>query len=153
MATPLAPSSCAERRQRADRQTGMMIATRRLSLFLGSLALLMACGASTEPPSAEETTVDPSPSPSGGASAAPTDVVRAVDDLAATLGVDAGEVQVVAVEEVTWRDGSRGCAQPGMAYTQALVDGSRITLRAGGRTYEYHSGGSQPPARCKKPTE
>jgi hypothetical protein len=26
-------------------------------------------------------------------------------------------------------------------------------LRAGGRTYEYHSGGSQPPALCEKPTE
>ena len=40
------------------------------------------------------------------------------------LGVDASEVEVVSVEEVTWRDGSRGCAQPGMAYTQALIDGS-----------------------------
>lgn len=59
----------------------------------------------------------------------------------------------MAVEEVTWRDGSRGCAQPGMSYTQALVDGSRITLRASGRTYEYHSGGRQPPSRCEKPTE
>ena len=97
--------------------------------------------------------MDPSPPSSGGTSAAPTDVVRAVDDLAATLDVDAGDVEVVAVEEVTWRDGSRGCAQRGMAYTQALIDGSRITLRAGGRTYEYHSGGSQPPALCEKPTE
>ena len=26
-------------------------------------------------------------------------------------------------------------------YTQALVDGSRITLSAGDRTYEYHAGG------------
>jgi hypothetical protein len=95
--------------------------------------------------------VDPTTSPS--ASPAPRDVVRAVDDLAAGLGVDADEVEVVSVEEVTWRDGSRGCAQPGMAYTQALIDGSRITLRAGGRTYEYHSGGSQPPARCDKPTQ
>ena len=95
--------------------------------------------------------MDPTASPSG--TPAPRDVVRAVDDLAASLGVDAGEVEVVSVEEVTWRDGSRGCAEPGMAYTQALVDGSRITLRAGGRTYEYHSGGSQPPARCDKPTQ
>lgn len=131
----------------------MMIAIRRLTLVVGSLALLAACGTGTEPPRAEETTVDPSPPSSDGTSAAPTDVVRAVDDLAATLDVDAGEVEVVAVEEVTWRDGSRGCAQPGMAYTQALIDGSRITLRAGGRTYEYHAGGSQPPALCEKPTE
>ncbi|WP_416954926.1 hypothetical protein ACNKF0_22385 [Nocardioides sp. T5] len=139
-----------------------MTTTRRPALLLAACTLLVACGAPDRSPSTEETAVDPSPSssppspspssgPSGGA--ARPDVVQAVDDLAAALGVDAGDVEVVSVEEVTWRDGSRGCAQPGMAYTQALVDGSRITLRAGGRTYEYHAGGSQPPARCDKPTE
>ena len=140
----------------------MMTTTRRPALLLAACTLLVACGAPDRSPSTEETAVDPSqssspssPSPSSGPSgdAARPDVVQAVDDLAATLGVDAGDVEVVSVEEVTWRDGSRGCAQPGMAYTQALVDGSRITLRAGGRTYEYHAGGSQPPARCDKPTE
>ena len=140
----------------------MMTTTRRPALLLAACTLLVACGAPDRSPSTEETAVDPSqssspssPSPSSGPSggAARPDAVRAVDDLAATLGVDAGDVEVVSVEEVTWRDGSRGCAQPGMAYTQALVDGSRITLRAGGRTYEYHAGGSQPPARCDKPTE
>jgi hypothetical protein len=136
----------------------MMTTSRRLALLLASSALLASCGApdegadpTTDPPVAEETTVEPTTSPSG--TPASGAVVRAVDDLAASLGVDAGEVEVVSVEEVTWRDGSRGCAEPGMAYTQALVDGSRITLRAGGRTYEYHSGGSQPPARCDKPTQ
>lgn len=140
----------------------MMTTTRRPALLLAACTLLVACGAPDRSPSTEETAMGPSPSsspsspsPSSGPSgdAARPDVVRAVDDLAATLGVDAGDVEVVSVEEVTWRDGSRGCAQPGMAYTQALVDGSRITLRAGGRTYEYHAGGSQPPARCDKPTE
>lgn len=136
----------------------MMTTTRRPALLQAACAVLVgflvACGAPDRSPSSEETTVDPSPSssrPSGGD--ARPDVVPAVDDLATALGVDAGEVEVVSVEEVTWRDGSRGCAEPGMSYTQALVDGSRITLRAGGRTYEYHSGGGQPPARCDKPTE
>ena len=140
----------------------MMTTTRRPALLLAACTLLVACGAPDRSPSTEETAVDPnpssspsSPSPSSGPSggAARPDVVQAVDDLAATLGVDADDVEVVSVKEVTWRDGSRGCAEPGMAYTQALVDGSRITLRAGGRTYEYHAGGSQPPARCDKPTE
>ncbi|PKH42241.1 hypothetical protein SAMN05192575_10750 [Nocardioides alpinus] len=128
-----------------------MTASLRLPLFVGSLVMLVACGAQTEPPSAEETTVEPTPS----ASPAPgTDAVgSAVGDLASTLAVDPASVEVVSVEEVTWRDGSRGCAQPGMAYTQALIDGSRITLRADGRTYEYHSGGGRPPTRCEKPTE
>lgn len=153
MATPLAPSSCPERHREGVRQTDMMIPIRRLPLFLGSLALLAACDDPTVTSTAEETTVEPSPSSSSPASRPPTDVVRATEDLAASLEVDPAEVEVVAVEEVTWRNGSRGCAQPGDSYTQALIDGSRITLRVGGTTYEYHSGGSRPPALCKDPTE
>lgn len=160
MATPSAPSSCAERLPEDSRQTGMMHAMHRLSLLLVTAVLVAACGGTTDSPSGEETAVDPSPSssPSSGpssspSSGAPADAVRAVDDLAATLDVAVDEVEVVSTEEVTWRDGSRGCAKPGEMYTQALVDGLRITLRAGGRTYEYHSGGSQPPALCEKPTE
>lgn len=95
----------------------------------------------------ETTSSTPNPVPGPG-------VVRAsVEDLASTLGVDPGDVEVVSVEEVTWRDGSRGCAERGVMYTQALIDGSRITLRVGDTTYEYHSGGSRPPALCERPTE
>lgn len=95
----------------------------------------------------ETTSSTPNPVPGFG-------VVRAsVEDLASTLGVDPGDVEVVSVEEVTWRDGSRGCAERGVMYTQALIDGSRITLRVGDTTYEYHSGGSRPPALCDRPTE
>ena len=38
-------------------------------------------------------------------------------------------------------------------YTQALVDGSRITLSAGDRSYEYHAGGRRGPFLCEKPTQ
>jgi hypothetical protein len=130
----------------------MMHTMRRLPLLLVTSVLVAACGGTPDSPSGEETAVDPSPS-SSPSSGAPADAVRAVDDLASTLDVGVDEVEVVSTEEVTWRDGSRGCAKPGEMYTQALVDGLRITLRAGGRTYEYHSGGSQPPALCEKPTE
>ncbi len=160
MATPSAPSSCAERLREAGRQTGVMHPMRRLALLLVALALpvtfVAACGDTTPPPSGEETAVDPSPSPSPSSSpssSAPTDAVRAVEDLAGVLGVTPDEVEVVSTEEVTWRDGSRGCAKPGEMYTQALVDGLRITLRVAGQTYEYHSGGSQPPSLCDEPTE
>lgn len=133
-----------------------MPAIHRLPLLLATSVLVAACGGTSQPPDGEETAVDPRPSssPSSAPSTGtPSDVVRAVDDLAATLGLTADEIEVVSTEEVTWRDGSRGCAQPGEMYTQALVDGLRITLRAGEQTYEYHSGGSRPPARCEKPTE
>lgn len=148
MTPPPAPSSSAERLRPGSRQTGVMPAIRRLPLLLATSVLVAACGGAGPAPDNEETAVDPSPS-----SSTPTDAVRAVEDLAGVLGVTPDEVEVVSTEEVTWRDGSRGCARPGEMYTQALVDGLRITLRVAGQTYEYHSGGSQPPLLCDEPTE
>ncbi len=55
-------------------------------------------------------------------------------------------------EDVTWPDGSLGCPQPGMRYTQALVSGSLIVLEANGLFYEYHSGGGGDPFYCALPT-
>lgn len=128
---------------------------RRLLAVAACCLALAACADESRPPSPEESAVDDSPPPSpapvpGAESAAARE---AVADLARTLEVDPEEVSVVAVEEVTWRDGSRGCAQKGMLYTQALIDGSRITLQVDGTTYEYHSGGSAPPTLCERPTE
>jgi hypothetical protein len=48
--------------------------------------------------------------------------------------------QLVAAEAVTWADGSIGCPQPGMLYTQALVPGYRIELRApDGKVLTFHA--------------
>ena len=57
-------------------------------------------------------------------------------DAAKRFGVDA---QVTSVQRVTWRDGSLGCPQKGMAYTEALVPGWRLTLKAGERSFDYHA--------------
>ena len=81
------------------------------------------------------------------------DADAAVVDLAERLGVALGEIEIVSAEEVTWRDGSLGCPQPGMRYTQALVNGSRIVLRHGDREYHYHSGRGRPPFLCEQPAE
>ncbi len=72
-------------------------------------------------------------------------------DLAERLGVAVDDVTVVSSEEVTWPDSSLGCPQPGMMYAQVLTDGSRMLLSAGGRTYEYHSGGQRAPFLCETP--
>ncbi len=72
-------------------------------------------------------------------------------DLAERLGTQPDVVEVVTVEAVTWPDGSLGCPQPGMAYTEMLVEGLRIQLAHDGTIYFYHSGGSEPPFFCDQP--
>jgi hypothetical protein len=77
-------------------------------------------------------------------------VVRAaVDDLAGRLGIESDAVTVVDARAVTWPDGSLGCPQPGMLYTQVLVDGMLVILEAGGQRYEYHGG--DPLFLCEHP--
>ena len=78
-------------------------------------------------------------------------VALARADLADRLGVAPETIELVERSEVTWRDGSLGCPQPGMAYTQALVNGSRIVLRHGGVDYHYHSGRGRGPFYCANP--
>jgi hypothetical protein len=60
------------------------------------------------------------------------------EDLAARLGTNPGQVQVKALCQVTWPDGSIGVGEPGMAYTQALVPGFLAILSSGGKEYRYH---------------
>jgi hypothetical protein len=129
--------------------------TRRLLVAVLLLGLLLGCGTGPGDQAEEAPVESPSDSPSESPSSTPSDGAAdaAVADLAAHLGIEPEAVQVVAVEEVTWRDGSLGCAEPGMVYTQALVDGARITLRAEGVEHEYHQGASGTPIRCADPTE
>jgi hypothetical protein len=75
----------------------------------------------------------------------------AKEDLAERLGIPIGEIAVVHIQEVTWRDGSLGCPQPGMFYTQALVNGTLLQLEHDGIIYQYHSGGSGAPFLCENP--
>lgn len=76
----------------------------------------------------------------------------AVTDLAERLGINESEIVVVSVEEVTWSDGSLGCPQPGMTYTQAFEEGTLVILEVGGVSYEYHSGTAGDLFFCENPT-
>ncbi len=68
----------------------------------------------------------------------PEDILGSVvADAAARAGVSAGEVHVLSATEAHWPDGALGCPQPGMLYTQALVDGFRIVVRAGEWDLDY----------------
>ena len=72
----------------------------------------------------------------------------ALTDAAQRSGVDERMLKVISAEAVTWPDGSIGCPQPGMLYTQALVPGYRIRIDAGGRVLDYHAGRRGPPGFC-----
>lgn len=60
-------------------------------------------------------------------------------DLTERTGLSADEIEVVRAEAVTWRDGSLGCPEPGMMYTQALVEGFLVILEADGEEHRYHA--------------
>jgi hypothetical protein len=69
-------------------------------------------------------------------------------DLAQRLGVPEGEITVLSVEAVEWRDGSLGCPAPGMAYIQVITPGFRVILQVGGIEYEYHTDSRQSIVFC-----
>ena len=123
----------------------------RLVVVACVVVALVACAQSetAQPePEQEGTTMPSEESPDAQSPAAR----EAVADLAQRLGVSEDEVRVVSMEEVTWRDGSLGCAKEGMMYTQALVNGSRIVLDVDARKYEYHQGQGRV-FWCEKPTQ
>lgn len=78
-------------------------------------------------------------------------VEGAIADLAGRLGVAAESIAVEGLHAVVWSDGSIGCPQPGMLYTQALVEGALIVLGAGGARYRYHSAEGRPAFLCERP--
>lgn len=75
-------------------------------------------------------------------------VATAISDAARRAAVARDDVAVVEAGPVTWPDGAFGCPQPGMTYTQALVPGYRIVLRAAGKDMHYHVGGKGGPTFC-----
>lgn len=78
-------------------------------------------------------------------------VRQAQDDLSQRLGIAVDQIELVEYQSVSWRDGSLGCPQPGMAYTQALREGYRLQLQVDGQQYDYHGASGQPPFYCENP--
>ena len=81
----------------------------------------------------------------------PREVVTAQADLADRLGVSEDVIDWVSHEEVDWPDGSLGCPQPGMVYTQAIVNGTLTVFEVDGVEYRYHAGGGRDPFLCEQP--
>ena len=77
-------------------------------------------------------------------------VAQAKEDLAARLGIQTSEIELLKYEEVVWPDSSLGCPQPGMEYLQVPSDGALIRLSAEGQVYDYHSGGNRGVFLCEQ---
>ncbi len=87
-----------------------------------------------------------------GAEQPPADVLEPVIvDAAARAGVQPSEVVVVSATAAEWSDGSLGCPQPGMLYTQAQVSGYQVILRAAGQDLDYRVQGPDQFKLCEKP--
>lgn len=76
---------------------------------------------------------------------------RVIADAAERSGAPRERIEVTRDEAVRWRDGSLGCPEPGMMYTQAIVDGFWVELRAEGRGYDYRLDGQGHFRLCEQP--
>ena len=66
-------------------------------------------------------------------------VEAAKKDLSGRLGVSAGEIKEVSVEDVDFPDMSLGAAVEGEMSAQMISSGWRINLSAAGKNYEYRA--------------
>lgn len=78
------------------------------------------------------------------------EVQAAIADAAQRFGVPEEEVAVAGALDVVWADGSLGCPEDGMAYTQALVEGYLLTLEVEGRRVAYHGEDGVAPFLCER---
>jgi hypothetical protein len=125
-------------------------------------SVLAACaadgGGESENAAATADTREPSIEalPNGGSpnttDALPPDLLAEIVTAGASeAGVDADAVDIVVAEQVTWSDGSIGCPEPGMMYTQALVPGYRVVLEADGQQLNFHATESGDFRFCENP--
>ena len=136
---------------------------RRPFLVLIAIWVVTACSSSagrdplSDPPvvdpgaSATATPSDaglrPTPAASLGLPASIIDPV--VAEIAQVAGVPPSEVVVTSAEAVTFPNGGLGCPEPGMMYTQVLVDGYKIVAEAAGTTFDYRGSSRSGFRRCQ----
>jgi hypothetical protein len=74
-----------------------------------------------------------------------------VADAAARLSVDRAAVSIVSAEAETFSDGSLGCPEVGVMYTQALVDGYHVVVAANGTQLDYRGSAAGQFRLCTNP--
>jgi hypothetical protein len=133
---------------------GVIEVTRIIALLCGALAALAAFGTAQAadpasapgfiaPPTRIPYPIDPSQTPGGtpvATSAIPRELRRAVAaDAAQRFNIPVSAVVLARAEQVTWRDGSLGCPEPGRSYSQALIAGFRVVAMTSAGEMHYHA--------------
>lgn len=106
----------------------------------------------TDSPDGTDGAIGPTPGDDGGA-VSQTMLDDLVDQASTETGVPVDEIEVLAAEAVTWSDGSIGCPEEGMGYTQALVPGFRVMLEVAGERIQYHAASDGAFFPCDNPSE
>ena len=132
--------------------------------MLAAMIVLAACtagggadGPSGEPPaspadgSGEPGASGAPPASSGGSSLPASITDPIVADASTRLGVDPSAVTIVEAKAETFSDGSLGCPEPGMMYTQAIVDGYQVIVEANGTQLDYRGSAPGKFRICKNP--
>jgi hypothetical protein len=70
----------------------------------------------------------------------PNDILDSIlKDLAGKTSTSIRDIVLIQSQAVVWNDGSFGCPQPGVLYTQALVNGYWIILEVAGQRFDYRA--------------
>lgn len=110
----------------------------RAGALITTLCLMTGCYSGAATSAQDKSTENPL---RPAQSSVPDELLERVKaDAAQRTGAKAQELSIVSAESVTWANGALGCPEPGRMYTQALVPGYRIRVRAGGEELDYHTG-------------
>lgn len=92
-------------------------------------------------PTGVERVPDSETSPEGVVEPIPEELMTQIlTNLQTQVGVSSlapEDYEIIRAEAVIWSDGSLGCPEPGMMYTQALVEGYHVIIEANGETWDY----------------
>ena len=131
-----------------------------LLLLLGAATILLAActasgGGASQGSAVEPSVAAPAPSDQPAASgdvSLPAEVLDPiVADAAARLSVAPAAVSIVSATAETFSDGSLGCPEMGVMYTQALVDGYHVIVTADGTQLDYRGSAPGQFRLCKNP--
>lgn len=138
-----------------------------IAIVTGCAVVLSACASTTTPTSGGTVssapttasaasrppfqTTEPLPSTTASASAAALSQQhwKAIEQVLADRRVDLATARVLSAEAVVWNDGSWGCPQRGMSYTQAQEPGMRVIVEADGQQFDFRFGNSMVPVLCE----